>query len=78
MNWLHELIGITGTAFILVAFLCNSQKRIRQFDLVGAALFVLYGFLTKTWSTAVLNLALICIQVYKLKRLKVKGDDTIG
>ena len=66
---IYEIIGIAGTVLILIAFLNNSEKKIRIFDAVGAVCFVVYGLLTRTWSTAILNTALIVIQAIKLKRL---------
>ena len=66
---IYEIIGIAGTVLILIAFLNKSEKRIRVFDAVGAVCFVVYGLLTKTWSTAILNFALIIIQAVKLARL---------
>lgn len=64
----YELIGIAGTILILIAFLCNSERNIRIYDAAGAVLFVVYGILTKTWSTALLNILLVVIQVVKLHR----------
>ena len=66
----NELIGITATCFILLAFLCNTEKNIRLLDMVGAVLFVVYGLLTRTWSTMGLNIALIIIQLFKLHGIK--------
>ena len=67
-----ELLGLAGTCMILIAFSCNTEKNIRVLDAIGAGLFVAYGLLTRTWSTAILNVALIGIQAFKL--LKRKGD----
>lgn len=63
---MKEVFGIAGTAFVIMAFACNSEKYIRILDAIGASLFVIYGLLTETWSTAILNIALIGIQIYKL------------
>lgn len=65
-----EILGIAGTILILIAFSCNTERKIRILDAAGAALFVGYGILTRTWSTAVLNAMLIIIQVIKLKKLR--------
>jgi len=62
-----EIIGILGTSFVLLAFMQNNEKKIRIYDLIGAVLFCIYGLLTKTYSTALLNFVLIGIQMYKLK-----------
>jgi hypothetical protein len=62
----YEIIGIIGTLFILIAFSFTGERKIRIMDTVGAALFVVYGILTQTWSTAILNFFLICINCYKI------------
>ena len=62
----YEIIGITGTTFVLLAFMQNEERQIRMLDLIGAILFCIYGALTKTYSTAFLNLMLVGIQLYKL------------
>lgn len=70
---MYEILGILGTCFVLFAFLRNSEEQIRILDAIGAVLFVAYGILTKTWSTATLNIALVGIQVYKLFKIKARG-----
>lgn len=70
-----EFIGILGTLFIILAFILNGEIKIRLFDLIGALLFVLYGFTINSFSTILLNFILIIIQLYKLYKLKInKGD----
>lgn len=61
-----EIIGTIGTIIILLAFTFNEEREIRIYDALGAAFFVAYGILTRTWSTAVLNAFLICINCYKI------------
>lgn len=67
-----EIIGILGTLFIILAFILNGEIKIRLFDLIGAILFVVYGFTIKSFSTILLNFILIIIQLYKLYKLKNK------
>ena len=69
---IYEVLGLIGTLTILVAFLCNTEKNIRLLDMVGAAFFILYGVLTKTWSTMALNIALVGIQIWKLWGIRKK------
>ena len=61
-----EIIGTIGTIIILLAFTFNEEREIRIYDALGAAFFVVYGILTRTWSTAILNGFLICINCYKI------------
>ena len=63
---LHEALGIVATLFVLVSFLFTNEKRIRQINIVGAVLFVIYGVIIGAISVYVLNGALICIHIYKL------------
>lgn len=66
----YEIIGILGTIFVLVSFLQKNEVKIRQINILGAGLFAVYGFITKTYSTAILNLVLIIIHLKKLKIFK--------
>lgn len=63
-----EIFGIIGTIIILIAFSFTGERKIRIFDIIGAVFFVIYGIITQTWSTLILNLFLIFIHIYKLNR----------
>jgi hypothetical protein len=69
----YELIGLCGTVFILIAFLFNSEKEIRIFDMIGSVLFVIYGALIGAYSNVVLNGALIIVHIIKLQKMRMKG-----
>ena len=69
----YELIGLTGTVLILIGFLSNSEKRIRIFDMIGSACFVIYGILIGAYSNIILNGILIFVHLYKLNRMKKRG-----
>ena len=71
---MHEIIGIVATLFVLLSFLFTSEKRIRQINIIGAAIFVVYGVIIGALSVYVLNGALIIIHVYKL----YKGQNKEG
>lgn len=69
----YELIGLCGTVFILIAFLFNSERKIRIFDMIGSVLFVIYGALIGAYSNVVLNGALIIVHIIKLQKMRMKG-----
>ncbi len=69
----YELIGLCGTVFILIAFLFNSEREIRIFDMIGSVLFVIYGALIGAYSNVVLNGALIIVHIVKLHKMHMKG-----
>jgi len=72
----YEIIGIVATLFIVFAFTRNGEKQIRILDLVGAALFVIYGVLIQSFSTILLNGILIAVQIFKLYKLKDRVEVT--
>jgi hypothetical protein len=63
---LYEIIGIVATSFVLLSFIMNDIKKVRIINIIGAALFVVYGVLIGAFSTWVLNAALILIHIYYL------------
>ena len=65
---LIELIGIIGTVFILLSFVKTGEKRIRQLNLVGSIIYVIYGILISSFSTTVLNIIMIFVHIYYLKK----------
>ena len=66
----YELIGMLGTIFVLVSFLQKNEEKIRRINIIGAIFFIIYGLTTKTYSTAILNAALVFIHLTKLKRFE--------
>ncbi len=65
-----EWLGILGTLFIILAFTMNGETKIRVFDMIGAVLFIVYGFTIGSFSTILLNVVLVVVQAYKLLRRK--------
>lgn len=65
---LVELVGIVGTIFILLSFVKTGEKRIRQLNLVGSIIYVIYGILIGSFSTTVLNIIMIIVHIYYLKK----------
>ena len=70
---MYEIVGIIATLFVLISFLFTTEKRIRQFNIIGAVLFLVYGIIMQAISVYVLNGALIIIHIYKL--LKMRKQD---
>ena len=65
-----EILGITATLFVLASFIVKGEKRIRSINIFGALLFVIYGALLPSFSTMLLNAALIFIHIYHLFKKK--------
>ena len=74
MNLILEIIGTIATLFILFSMLFKTTTlrgdiRMRFFNLIGSAIFAVYGILLPAISTAILNGALIFINIYHLYKL---------
>jgi membrane protein implicated in regulation of membrane protease activity len=63
-----EYIGIAAGVIVLLSFLFKKIKVIRLVNIVGAILFVIYGLLLPTYSTAFVNFALIVVHIIYLIR----------
>lgn len=66
-----ELIGIIATLLILasMSFRTDSYKGdviMRILNMIGSAVFAVYGFLLPAWSTAILNTALVFVNAWHL------------
>lgn len=68
-----EILGVIGTAFIVIAFLLNGEKKIRIFDMIGAMISIIYGICIGAFSVVLLNSILTIIHIYKLIKLNKKG-----
>ncbi len=69
--WWKEVIGIVATLMILASMLFPTLSYkgsvcMRSLNLVGSAVFVVYGSILPAISTAVLNGALIIVNTYHL------------
>ena len=64
-----EILGVTATLFIVVAFMQKGEFKIRVLDCIGAILFIVYGVLIHSFSTVLLNFILVAVQVYHLKKM---------
>ena len=66
-----EIIGIVATVIILVSMAFNTTTLkgdiiMRVTNLVGSLIFAVYGILLPAISTAVLNSALVFVNIYHL------------
>ena len=69
-----EILGWVATLVIIISFLVNDIKTLRTFSLIGAILWVIYGFVIQSSSIVFLNLVIVGIQIYKLYKIKLKKD----
>lgn len=76
---INELLGYTGMLFVVMSFAMKDIIWLRILNIIGAVLSCAYGFITKTYPTAILNLILTGINIvyliiYFVKRRKNVDD----
>jgi hypothetical protein len=69
MNMYLELFGYVGMALVLISMMMSTLKWLRILNMSGAAICAVYGILTNTWPTALLNIGLLFVQMVQLYRL---------
>lgn len=64
----YDVIGYVGMGFVICSFLMRKITWLRVLNIIGGLLSCVYGFLTKTYPTAILNLTLILVNLGMLLR----------
>ena len=70
MNIWLECFGYLGMALILLSMMMNNVEKLRWLNLSGSIISMVYGALTHTWPTAILNFGLAVIHIVKLIHLR--------
>ena len=66
----YEVIGVFATLFVLISFIMKDVRSIRFVNMIGAILFVIYGFGISAFSVWFMNGILIIIHCVKLREIK--------
>lgn len=70
MNIWFEVLGYLGMGLVLLSMMMNNVEKLRWLNLSGSIISMVYGALTHTWPTAMLNFGLAVIHIVKLIRMK--------
>jgi GNAT superfamily N-acetyltransferase len=81
-----EIVGYIASVLIAISVMNTNVLRLRIFNVMGAACFLVYGFLIKAWPVVGLNFFVVCVNavhLYKIfssreffKILEVPADST--
>lgn len=71
----YELIGYVGSALVVISLMMRSLLRLRVVNLVGAAIFAVYGVLIAAPPVWVVNGAIVLIDVWHLRRMLADEED---
>lgn len=69
-----EPIGTLASFIILVSLIMRSVKRLRIINLIGAVIFVIYGYFITSYPIIIMNTGIIFINIYYLAQM-FKSED---
>lgn len=72
---LLEWVGYVGSVLVAVSLTMSSIKKLRWYNLVGAAVFSFYGFMIESLPVGLLNLFIVLTNIYYLFRMYGRKDD---
>lgn len=71
-QFLIEAFGYLGSFLVLVSFLMTSVFKLRIVNTIGSVIFMIYAFIIKSYPTALMNAALVIINLnflWKMSRI---------
>jgi uncharacterized protein with PQ loop repeat len=74
-HYLVDLVGYLGSVFVIISFLMKDIDILRIVSIIACFIFVIYGYLTGTTPTIILNLIIIVLNFYKLYWSKASKED---
>jgi GNAT superfamily N-acetyltransferase len=66
---IYELVGYVASIVIAISVMNTNVLRLRLFNIAGAVLFTVYGFLIKAWPIAGLNFFIVIVNAVHLYRI---------
>ncbi|GGI76083.1 membrane protein [Shewanella hanedai] len=73
-----EWIGYLASVVIAISLMMSDIKKLRWWNLIGAALFVAYGLAIDAIPVALVNFFIVLIDAYYLVKLYKKEHTTSG
>ena len=69
-----EMIGYLGSILVLVSMLMSSVVKLRVINTIGSGIFAAYALMIHSYPTALMNGALVGINIYNLVRLNQRDQ----
>lgn len=66
---LIELVGYLGSLLVVASMLMTSVRKLRIVNTIGSTIFTIYALIIHSYPTAFMNLCLILINLYQLRKL---------
>jgi hypothetical protein len=65
-----EIWGYISMAVVLISMLMKNMKKLRIINSISCAMFIIYGVILGAYPIVLLNVLVICINVFRL----IKGE----
>ena len=75
MNWI-EVIGWIGNVVVITQFLQKDMMKLRVYGVLGATVWLIVAIMMNSLSLIVLNLTIIGIQLYHIRKLRIEQKKT--
>lgn len=70
---LIELIGYLGSLLVVISMLMTSLTKLRIVNTIGGVIFTIYALIIQSYPTAIMNLCLVIINLYRLYQIRKSG-----
>ena len=75
MEWI-EVIGWIGNVLVITQFLQKDMLRLRIYGAIGGSVWLVVAIMMNSLSLIVLNLTIIGIQLYHIRKLRIEQKKT--
>lgn len=69
-----EWIGYVGSVLVAISLTMNSILKLRWINMIGAAIFTVYGFAIGAYPVALLNLFIVITNIFYLTKIYTKKE----
>ncbi|ACK47877.1 YgjV family protein [Shewanella baltica] len=69
-----EWVGYLASVVVAISLMMSNIKKLRWWNLIGAALFVAYGVAIGAYPVALVNFFIVLIDIYYLVKLYREAD----
>ncbi len=69
-----EWIGYIGSVLVAISLTMNSILKLRWINMIGAAIFTVYGFAIGAYPVALLNFFIVITNIYYLSKIYTKKE----
>ncbi len=74
-NMIIEMVGYFGSLLVVISMLMTSVMKLRVINTIGSTIFTVYALIIHSYPTAVMNMALIIINIINMRKLLATTDN---